>query len=194
MYSLSEAQEIVRRNRDSQDKFLSGKRKEGLDRLFGGRGAGGKLKIEIGLQTLKLTKKEARKTKTGGDMIVLSFYKPPIDSSFKKTKDSYDLISCYHILGGYGTGDIEEDWFKSFTTCFTAKDFDHIKKGDSYLCLVKHTEEYFIKDGEYVTYEKGINYQKPIIVIKPSIVKVYPIGTENIEVNYFKLFEPLKNV
>ena len=187
-----EAREKARKNIGKQNEFLSGERKAGLNRLFGGKGAGGKLKIEIGLQELKIAQKAKKKTRTGGDMIVLSFYKHPKESSMRKTKESYSPINCYHMLRDTGSGEFDKIWFQSFTTGLTEGDFKDINKGDTFLCVVKHVEKLFEKDGEIVTYSKGFRFGKPIIIVEPHIVAIYPLGTENIEIQYFTLYEPLK--
>lgn len=190
MINSLEIEEIIKRNREKQNEFLSGERKQYLEELFRKRGSGGKLKIEIGIQELKIIKKTKRKTSTGVDILDISFYKPPSSSSFRNTKDSYSTIDCYHTLNGYG-GDFENEWFKHSTKCFSEEDFAHINKGDVFLCLVKHVEKLFEKYGKIVTYEKGNRFGQDIVIVEPQIIKVYPIGTEDIKIDYFKLYEPL---
>lgn len=185
----------MRKNRAKQSEFLSSERKEGLERLFGAKGSDNKLKIEIGLQELKLTGKDKKKARNGKEMMVLKFWKAPVESNFRNTKNSYDTIDCYHMLQEQCYGEFDDNWFKSFTTCLDEKSFDKVKKNDKYLCLIQHVERLFVKDGEVMKYEQGDKIGEDIVIIEPQIINVYPIETniETIKINYFSLYKPLNN-
>jgi len=72
--------------------------------------------------------------------------------------------------------------------------FAGIKKNNKYLCLILHREKLFEQNGEVVKYERGDKAGQDIVIIEPEIVKVYPQGLnkEDIKVNYFSLYKPLK--
>jgi hypothetical protein len=177
----------------SQNEFLSIENREKLNKLFGAHKANGKLKIELGLQELILKKKEKKKTKNGGEMIVLSFWKAPVDFPSLKTKMSYLTIDCYHILQHKAFGKFKDYWYQKFTTCLDESQFAVINKGETYLCLIGHEEKMFEKDGDIMKYEKGERYGDDIVLIEPKILKVYPPSTdkESIEINYFDLYKEL---
>ena len=187
--------ENIERNKSKQSGFLSGDRKKGLERLFSGRGSGGKLKVEIGLNELKLSCVQKKKARNGQDMMVVKFYKSPIESSFKQTKDSYRSIDCYHMLQDECKCVFNDNFYKPFTTCLDEKSFTDIKKGDKYLCLVRHVEKLFKKQGEIMTYKKGDRCGKEIVLVEPQIVEIYPmnIDRDTIKFSYFELYKPLKS-
>jgi hypothetical protein len=177
----------------NETQFLGLKNREKLRKIFSAHRSGGKLKIELGLQRLILKSKEKRKTRNGGEMIVLRFYKPPVAFDGLKNKMAYHTIDCFHILG-FGGGKFKDNWYKRFTTCLKEEQFDVVKKGDEFLCLISHEEKTFNEeDGSTATYNKGNKVGEKIVVIEPSIVKVYPLDFDvsSIKINYFELYKEL---
>ena len=179
---------------ESQSEFLGEEKRAMLNRMFGGKRVGSELKVEIGLQWLRLRRKEIKETKNGGWMICLSFYKSPKEFPQLRSKVSYSTIDCYHILQPYKTESFKDNWYKKFTACLDEESFEVIKKGDTYLCLVQQTERPFEKGGEIMVYEKGRKAGDEITLIEPEIVKVYPPDTdiEKLEINYFELYKTLE--
>lgn len=201
-YSLREISEIVKKNRKKQTEFLSGRRKEGLDKLFFLRGKTvrtgksfvHKLLIEIGLQTLKIKSVQEGKTANGFPKVTISFYKSPTEGWYNNSDLQYATIDCTHLLMESNTGDFKSSWFKPFTREFTREDFKKIIPGKEIKCIVLHREEAFMRGGQQMIYKQGRNMGKPIVLIKPEIIKVFHIDTpdEDIELNYFTLYKPLK--
>jgi hypothetical protein len=193
LYGAREYEQLTRKNRAKQRTFLSGDRVLGLIKLFGPKERGSdKMKIEIGVQELTIRAIERKKTRYGQDMLVLSFWKPPMVLP-NGSKKGYDMIDVYHILQEQG-GDFENNWFRPFTTSLSYDQFAEVKKNNKYLCLVLHREKLFEQNGEVVKYERGDKAGQDIVIIEPEIVKVYPPGLnkEDIKVNYFSLYKPLK--
>lgn len=188
---LKEEQKVVIKT----DGFLSVESKNYLDRVFGAKKAGGKLKIEIGLQELELKVVEKKKTRNGGEMMVLKFGKPPASFDQLKNKLYYHTIDCYHILQRKGWGRFESEWFKGFTTCLDESQFKHLRKGTKYLCLVMQEEKLIEKDGEVITYEKGNRAGDDVIMIDPQIINIWDVDydTSDIKIDYLKLYKPLRN-
>ena len=172
---------------DRQSKFLSPEYDEKVWRMFCGKRIGGKLKIEIGLQELKLTVKQ-KKVKNGVEYMMLSFWKAPAQFDELKSKISYHTIDCYHILKPQRFRSFKDNWFRPFTTCLDEKSFAVIKKGQTFRCLVSQTEEKFEKWGETMTYEKGDRAGTDIVLVKPEIVKVLA-PDEEIEIDYWQLYK-----
>lgn len=197
LYRVEEYLALTRSNRSKQNEFLSGDRIIGLHKLFSPKeryvNNAAKMKIEIGLQELKISAVERKKTRYGQDMLVVSFWKAPIALP-NGSKKGYDTIDCYHILQKEDSGDFNNNWFRPFTTNFTYSTFSEVKKNQKYLCLVLHREKLFEQNGEAVKYERGDNIGQDIVLVEPEIIKVYPQGTnkEDIKVNYFSLYKPLK--
>lgn len=201
-YSLEEFEEVISKNRQKQTEFLSGRRKVGLMKLFEPRGKtvrtgksfSHKLLIEIGLNVLRIKSVEEGRTANGFPKVTISFYKSPTDSWYNNSDLPYDTIDCTHLLMEKKTGNFAESWFKPFTRDFTREDFKKIKVGKDVKCIVCHREEAFKQGGQQLYYKQGRNFGKPIILIKPEIVKVFHIDTldEDIEINYFSLYKPIK--
>ena len=191
-YGTDEYRALVRKNRDKQTEFLNKQNKIAIERIFQDKGVRDKLKIEIGYQELTLKIKEKKKAKNGQDMMVVKFWKAP-KTNIKALKESYDPITCYHMLQRENRGEFDDNWYKSFTYCLTEQDFDKVKKGDKFRCLIQHKEKYFTeKDGTLVRYEQGNRYGEPIIIREASIAKIYKEGEEP-QIDYLKLFIPLND-
>lgn len=192
-YGTDEYRSLVENNRQRQTEFLNEENQVWLDRIFQDKGVKRnnieKLKIEVGLHELVLNMKEKKKAKNGQDVMVIKFWKPP-RTNMKGVKESYDPISCYHMLQKVGRGVFEEEWFKPFTTCLSEQDFDRVEKGMKVRCLVRHKEKYFTeKDGTIKNHERGYGYGKPIIIREASIYKI--VKEDNPEIDYLQLFIPL---
>lgn len=174
-----------------QREFLNDRNSSGLRRIFGAKKTANKLKIEIGLQELKISHLGKRKARNGADMMVVKLWKAPVEFDQLRTKKSYASIDCYHMLRSECSGNFEEMWYKPFTSCLDESSFTAIKKGDTFLFLIQHVERLFEKDGVVMTYEKGERFGNDIILVQPEIVSMYPLGTE-VDVNYFNLYKPLR--
>jgi hypothetical protein len=194
LYGTVEFQEVAARNKSKQNEFLSERYLQGLEKVFGVKNSGGKVKIEIGWQELKLKQLTKKKTKNGQDMMVVKFWKPPVLFDHRVTPASYDTIDCYHILTKESRFNFEDWWYKPFTTCLSEKQFDVLEKGSVHLCIVEHIEELFISDGAIQTYRQGHRIGEDIILVKPRIVKVYPMDfdRDSLDINYLKLYKSLK--
>lgn len=162
-----------------------------LQKIFGAKQTGGKLKIEIGFHELILKGKDKRKTRNGGEMMVLKFWKPPRQFEGLKNPISYHPIQCYHILSSKKSISFKDNWMKRFTVGLDEKSFTAIEKGEKYLCLIQQVERPFEKDGKIMKYEKGNKVGEDIDVVQPEILKVYPPGTniEDININWFELYK-----
>ena len=201
-YSLKEVEEVVDKNRRKQEYFLSGKRKEGIEKLFQARGKTVRTKnsfvhkalIEIGLQTLTIKSVTEGKSANGFPKVTIQFYKSPTDGWFNNSDIQYATIDCTHLLMERSEGDFKSLWFRPFTKQFTRADFKKIIKGKQIKCIVAHREERFMRGGQQMIYKQGRNMGKPIVLVKPEIIKVFHIDTpdEDIEVPYFKLYIPIK--
>jgi len=192
-----------------ENEFLSGARLLGLNKIFCPKGhtvkSTKKLYVEIGLHTLRLKEVKEGRTKNGFKKMTVSFYKSPnkydIDGkefhqSLGNNSDvTYDTIDCTHMLMAKSTGDFKSEWFRPFTRGFTKEDFRRLPVGKELKAVVAHKEEAFILNGKQVLYERGVRGGCPIILIKPEIVSVHHVDTldKDIEVNYFKLYIPLKH-
>lgn len=186
-------------------QFLSGERLEGLQKIMSpkGRNKNKKFYINTGLHTLKLKVKEG-KTKYGAAKVTVSFYKPPekyetekgkfTNSYTNNTNMAYEDIPCTHMLVSKRQGDFKSLWFRPFTKNFTREDFKRLPNGKWLKCVVAHVEEAFIVNGEKMLYLQGKKFGEKIVMIKPEVVAVYHIDTPDskIEVNYLKLYKPLK--
>jgi len=121
---------------------------------------------------------EYMKAKNGADMLVIDFWKAPeyIDST--EDKSAYKTIKCYHIVQNYSNSKLSDGWYNGFSSCYTKEQLDQLfkYKGKWFVALVEHIEDVF-NDNEY---------------FKTEIVKVYKDGYDTDDINYLKLFKPLK--
>lgn len=181
----------ISKNRSS---FLSVESQANLSHIFGAKKVGGKLKIEIGWQMLELKTIEKKKTKNGGEMMVLKWWKAPAEFEELKGKISYSTIDCYHILQRKSYGTFEDNWFKSFTTCLEESQFGDINKGSKWMCLVMQEEQLIEKQGEVVTYEKGNRAGEDVVRVIPKIIEIHPedYDTSERKLDYLKLYKTLK--
>jgi len=177
---------------DEQSEFLGIEHVDELNRIFGAKRAGGKVKIEIGIQELTLKVKQ-KEMGFYGEQMVLKFWKPPFSVPNLKSPVSYHTIDCIHLLRNKRIASFRDNWFKSFTTCLDEKSFKVINKGDKFLCLIMQQEQTFSeRNGEAATYNKGERSGEEIVVVKPNIISVHPLGTK-VEFNYFDLYKKLNN-
>lgn len=200
----------TRRNRLIQNEFLSGERLDGLYRLMGtkwhcvrtAKSYTTKSLIEIGLNTLKVKDIVFGKTANGYDKATVVLYKSPKTEAcltkngedINYTVETYDTISCTHVLQQRTTGDFSKEWFKPFSKGFRKEDFEQLKKNTLYKCVVLQKEELFVMNGKQMVYEQGNKMGKPIVLIRPQVIEVYDIDTpdENIKFDYKKLYQPIK--
>lgn len=207
-YSLEEFDEVTSKNKDKQTEFLSGRRKEGIDKLFQLRGKKKGLFIPIGLNMLKLTDIKKTTTKQGTLMYVLEFKKEEARevindkvyeygwvSSFNNSTYPYLPIRCYHIINNNKSVDFKHSFYKTFTNNIAEKDLLKLKKGLLFKGVIKYVEEYWeLGNGKRQKHDRGNNFGKDIVLVKPEIESIYHINTpdEEIELNYFKLYVPIK--
>jgi hypothetical protein len=130
--------------------------------------------IPPGLHRLKL-KKEITKTKNGANMMIFSFWKPPI---YLHKKITFDYINCYHVLINR-EGD--NNFFDKFTTCFTEDDLNEYEGW--YDCWVENKEKLFVVNDKI---KKHINGED-IIFLEANIASV------NSDDNY-NLYELYKRI
>ena len=96
--------------------FLSLESYNQLALMFDPRILQKKTLIPIGVHELTIKEAEMRKTKNGGDMLVISIVKPrDIFYHDDVEKVTYHPIDCYHVASRYGTDSIE-DWYTLFTS------------------------------------------------------------------------------
>src|SRR6056297_484075 len=186
---------------DSQS-FITGKRMDGLTRLFRPKGKAVrstsgyvfKLLIEIGIQELKLKTVKKKVSKNNNSMMFVEFHKSPIPSWYRLTEERYDTIKCFHLLNKKGSDRFSKLWYRPFSNELSYEQFKDIKQASKYKWVVKHKEELWKQKGQVIKYAQGHKMGEPIVLLKPEVVAVYPIDTpdEEIKLNYFKLYEPFK--
>jgi|GEM_PF-5571528 len=175
------------------NQFLGNEDLNKLQRIFGAKRVGGKLKVEIGLQNLVL-KSKTIENGWYGRQIKLSFYKPPAQFSQLKSKVSYQTIDCIHVLRDKRYISFKDNWYKNYTTGLDEKSFDVLKKGMKFLCLIEQSEKMFNKDGENQKYKKGGRIGEEIVLVDCSIRKIFKhdYDRSKIEYNYMDLYKELK--
>lgn len=175
------------------NQFLGANDLKKLQRIFGAKRAGGKLKIEVGLQDLVLKKKNLENGWYGRQMR-LSFWKPPASFDGLRTKVGYSTIDAIHVLRDRRYISFKENWYKNYTVGLDEKSFKAVKEGDRFLCLVEQSEKKFYKDGENQRYVKGNRIGEEIVVVDCNIRKVYPpdYDKSKIEFNYIDLYKFLE--
>ena len=144
---------------------------------------------------LELKSVEKKKTRNGGNMIVIKFWKAPAEFDELKGKVSYSTIDCFHILQRKSYGTFEDNWFKSFTTCLEESQFKDLEKGSKWMCLVMQEEQLIEKQGEVVTYEKGNRAGEDVVRVIPKIIEIHPENYDTSErtLDYLKLYKSLWN-
>ena len=187
---------------DSDFEFITGKRRAGLLKLFRdkgiyvktGKGKAQKLLIGIGLHTLSLSKVSYGKTKNGYAKCTVSFHKSPKESWFNNSDLSYCTIDGTHLLTNRGGGDFSKSWYLPFTNQFSKEDFETLRQGTKYKCIVQHRERQWTNNGIPMRYQQGSHMGELIIRVEPEVVAVYDIETpdEDIDIPYFKLYKPVK--
>jgi hypothetical protein len=192
--------------------FLSGDRQQILDAMFQPKSKVvrtntsfiRKLVIEIGIQELKIRKIVEGKTAKGYPKIIVSWHKHPgkymidgeeFNNSSASNKDNiYDTIDCLHLVQDKDRASFAKYWFRPFTNSFSRETLLRIPKGRKFKCIVAHVEEAFKERDKQMYYKQGNRIGQPIVLLKPEIVKVYPLETPNkdIKIDYFKLYKPIK--
>lgn len=173
--------------------FLGLEETDKLQRIFSAKRSNGKLKIEVGLHELRLTKKY-KEIGYYGEQMVLSLWKPPAHFDDLKNPIPYQTIDLIHVLRKERYGSFKENWIKPFTTCLDEKSFDVLKTGDTFLCLVEQSEKMFERDGEIQVYRKGNKVGDDIVLVDSTIRKVYPqdYDRSKIKVDYINLYKFLE--
>jgi len=187
---------------EDEQSFITGKRMDGLTKLFRPKGKAArspsgytfKLLIEIGIQELKLKTVKKTVSKNGNNMMLVEFHKSPTPSWYRITEERYDTIKCFHLLNKKGSDRFHELWYRPFSNELSYEQFKNIKQASMYKCVIKHKEELWKQKGQVMTYAQGHKMGEPIVLLKPEVVAVYPIGTpdKEIKINYFRLYEPFK--
>ena len=175
---------------EEQNEFLGTENKEILNKIFGTRRVGGKLKIGVGLHvlTLKVKKKEMG---FYGEQMVLKFWKPPISVPNLVSSISHHYIQCIHVLREKRTIPFKGNWHKPFTTCLDEKSFEVVKQGQKFLCLVGIEEgTFFERNGELATYSRGNRAGNKVVTIKPYIKSVHPLDAK-VDFKYYELYKKL---
>lgn len=171
--------------------FLSIESYNQLALMFDPRILQKKILIPIGVHELTIKEAEMRKTKNGGDMLVISIVKPR-DVFYHDDVDkvTYRPIGCYHVASRYGTDSIE-DWYTRFTSKMSLnalqRAYDKFSKKPKFKAVVGIQQRPIEKLGSQLL----DGHNRPVYMWESFIESVHRLDSEVVLGNddYVRLFK-----